>query len=138
MEKTEKTLHFKADNVTTPYEEKLTEKTLNEFQKGVVPRTTLTATEIALQHGNIDLAFEKAIVHCTENERWHIKQKRIDFFNKQANLYLKKDKRHSALKTFERLLSFNLAHDEKLEVQKHLLHLYSISQQHALDSQSIK
>ena len=73
---------------------------------------------------NADIAFEKALACGNEREKFEIKQKKIDFIKAQGEVYLKNDKRNSALLTYEKLLSLNLAESERREVQTKLLGLY--------------
>jgi len=72
-----------------------------------------------------DITFDRAAAYCTEQQKWEIKQKRIELFKKQADEYIKKDKRQNALDAYEKLLSFNLTQDERKDAQKTLLDLYS-------------
>ena len=88
----------------------------------------LHAAELFLKSGNFqhaDIAFDKAIGSCeTEQQRTHVKDKRINFYKQQAKSYLDNEKRQSAVLAYEKLLSLNLAAVEKQEAQATLLDLY--------------
>ena len=86
------------------------------------------AGELFLKSGNFehaDIAFERAIGACeTEQQRTNVKDKKINFYKQQAKSYLDNEKRQSAALAYEKLLSFNLASNEKKEAQETLLELY--------------
>ena len=100
---------------------------INPIEKGKVA-DLMKATEMLIKGGNFDdadITFDRAAAYCNEQQKWEIKQKRIELFKKQADEYIKKDKRQNALDAYEKLLSFNLTQDERKDAQKTLLDLYS-------------
>ena len=87
----------------------------------------IQAAELFVKAGNFeeaDIAFERALGCGNDNEKWNIKQKRIDLYKNQAFDYFESDKRHSALVAYEKLLAYNLSETERREVQSKLLYLY--------------
>lgn len=85
------------------------------------------AAGLFVKAGNFDFAenaFEKALSTGNEKQKEEIKQNRIKSYKEQAELYLKNDKRNSALVAYEKLLLLNLKGEERKEIQKSLLGLY--------------
>jgi len=87
----------------------------------------ILAAEMFVKAGNFysaDMAFEKALGCSGDNQRFEVKQIKIDLYKSQAEHYLKNDKRSGAAIAFERLLELNLAPTERREIQEKLLNLY--------------
>ncbi|MDO8509131.1 MAG: hypothetical protein Q7S27_05610 [Nanoarchaeota archaeon] len=85
------------------------------------------SAEMFVKAGNFnyaDIAFEKALSCAGDNQRFEIKQIKIDMYKSQAENYLKNDKRNNAVNAFEKLIELNLAPSERKEVQDKLLSLY--------------
>ncbi len=71
-----------------------------------------------------DASFNKALALGSTQEKVFVKNLKRDYYKAQAKIYLQQDKRANAVKLYERLLSLDLAVDEKKEIQKTLLELY--------------
>lgn len=85
------------------------------------------AAELFVKGGSFDqadVAFDKALASCNEKQKQEVKNKKIDFYKQQAELYLQNDKRHSALSAYEKLLTLNLGETERRLAQERLLGLY--------------
>ncbi len=99
---------------------------INTAFKGMISDYILAA-EMFVKAGNFDnadITFEKAIGCASDEQRFEIKQVKIDLYKNQAEHYFKNDKRSSAVIAFERLLTLNVTENERREVQEKLLGLY--------------
>ncbi len=99
---------------------------INTAKKAII-NDYIAAARMFVRAGNFDNAdimFERALGHANDNEKFEIKQKKIDAYKNQAGEYLKNDKRNNAVLSFEKLLDLNLAQSERKEIQEKLLILY--------------
>lgn len=76
------------------------------------------------KYGEADDALKKALVSGTEKQKFEIKAKRKEIIIKQAEYYVKRDKRKHAMEAYEQALKLELNPDEKKKVQAQLLILY--------------
>jgi len=83
--------------------------------------------ELFIKAGRYDLAeelFNRALASANAKQKEQIKISRKEFYKIQAKSYLNKDKRHNAMKTYEKLLSLGLDLEERRKAQEALLDLY--------------
>ena len=71
-----------------------------------------------------DISIQKAFAVANDRQKAAIKSKIKEAYKFQAVDFLKKDKRKHAMAAYEKLLGFDLAPDEKKDVQRNLLSLY--------------
>ena len=99
---------------------------INTTYKGMLSDYVASA-EMFVKGGNFensDISFEKALACANDNEKFEIKQIKIDYYKHRAEEYLRDDKRTNAVAAFEKLLTLNLALTERKEIQEKLLNLY--------------
>ena len=88
----------------------------------------MKSTELFIKAGDFDEAdasFSKALGSATEMQKRVLRIKKKDMIKTQAEDYIKRDKRASALKSYEKLLDMpELSSDEKGKIQSNLLDLY--------------
>ena len=73
-----------------------------------------------------DISFSKATASATDLQKKVLKEKKKEMLKIQAEVYMKKDKRANAMKTYERLIEMHeLSLEEKKIVQTKLLDLYN-------------
>lgn len=87
----------------------------------------IKAGGLFIKAGNFDLAdsmFEKAFAYGDTIQKVMVKNAKRGMYKKQAELYLKNDKRKNAMLAYERLFELDLSPLEKREVHEKLLKLY--------------
>lgn len=87
----------------------------------------LKSAELYIKAGSYeesDISMTKAFAVANERQKVEIKVKIKESYKKQAQDFLKKDKRKHAAEAYEKLLTLDLNPLEKKEVQKTLLELY--------------
>ncbi len=102
-----------AAEINTTYDGKM-----NDFIKSCVLFTKGGSFDEA------DISFTKAMGSATELQKGRLKVVRKDALKAQAREYLNRDRRSHAVEAYEKLLSLELASDEKREAQNTLLMLY--------------
>ncbi len=92
---------------------------MNDFMKSV---------ELFIQAGAFDesdATFSKALACGTDLQKGALKSKRKEMYKKQAEEFIKKDKRKHAMITYEKILEIDqISPDEKKMAQNALLGLY--------------
>lgn len=73
----------------------------------------------------VDDAIKKAMGETNVSRRAEIAFEIKEYYKRQAELFEFDNKRNSAAKIYEKLLSMDLRHREKLEIKKKLLGLYT-------------
>ena len=87
----------------------------------------IKAGGLFIKAGNFDLAdsmFDKAFAYADTIQKVGIKNSKKEMYKKQAELYLKNDKRKNAMLAYERLSELDLDSLERRETQQRLLSLY--------------
>ena len=91
-------------------------------------------------HGNdfaeAERIFSQALALGNDREKWEMKQQFKQFHFMQAQDYLKHDRRSNAKVLYQKMLSMDLAPNERADVQNQLLQLYyklgNVREYHAL------
>jgi tetratricopeptide (TPR) repeat protein len=78
----------------------------------------------ASDFGEVDISVTKALASANTMQRAQIKTQQKQIYMAQAQALVKKDKRSTALKAYEKILTFELTPNEKKDVQITLLGLY--------------
>lgn len=119
-----KTIRAAAD-ITTTYKEKI-----GQFMKSV---------EFNIRGNNFteaDRLFVQALALGNDREKIDMKQLYKQFHFAQAQAYMKNDRRNNAKEVYQKMLSLDLNHSEKLDIQNRLLDLYyrlgNVREYHAL------
>jgi tetratricopeptide (TPR) repeat protein len=119
-----KTIRAAAD-ITTTYKEKI-----GQFMKSV---------EFNIRGNNFteaDRLFVQALALGNDREKIDMKQLYKQFHFAQAQAYMKNDRRNNAKEVYQKMLSLDLNHSERLDVQNRLLDLYyrlgNVREYHAL------
>ena len=119
-----KTIRAAAD-ITTTYKEKI-----GQFMKSV---------EFNIRGNNFteaDRLFVQALALGNDREKIDMKQLYKQFHFSQAQAYMKNDRRNNAKEVYQKMLSLDLNHSEKLDIQNRLLDLYyrlgNVREYHAL------
>lgn len=71
-----------------------------------------------------DVSFNKAIALGNQMQKANLKEARKKLYKAQALEYISKDRRTQAMKTYEKILAFDMSPSEKKEIQDTLLKLY--------------
>ncbi|MEK6818778.1 MAG: hypothetical protein AABY10_02490 [Nanoarchaeota archaeon] len=102
-----------ASEINTSFQNKLNDyvKTMDLFVRG-------NDTEKVIS------VMGRALVIANDTQKNEIKNKVKSFYNLQAELLIKKNKRRQAITLYENLLDFELNDSERKEVQDKLLNLY--------------
>ncbi len=83
--------------------------------------------ELLVKGGNFDeadISFNKALAMANERQKLEIKIKRKDMLKRQADEYMKKDRRKNAMDVYEKMQEIDLTAQEKKDVRDKLLYLY--------------
>src|SRR3989344_5905363 len=88
----------------------------------------LKSGELFIKTGNFeeaDFSFGKALGLCDFTGKQSVKDSMKEYYKVQAKVYLLENKRKYAADAYERLLTFSLPTDERVNAQKTLLDLYN-------------
>ena len=102
-----------ASDINTTFKSKM-----NDFMKAV---------ELYVRGGNYseaDFVFQQALALAMEREKPELRTMMKGYYLNEARNFTRSDKRNQAKKAYEKLLTFELAPQEKREAQQHLLVLY--------------
>lgn len=87
----------------------------------------MKATELYIKGGNYaeaDFVFQQTLALATEIEKPGLRAQLKNYYANEAQHFMKADKRNQAKKVYEKLLTFELAPQEKQAAQQQLLGLY--------------
>ena len=87
----------------------------------------MKSVELYIKGGNYaeaDLIFAQALALARDSEKSELKNVMKKSYLEQARAYVKVDKRNQAKKAYEKVLTLDLSHDEKKDVQQQLLAIY--------------
>ena len=87
----------------------------------------LNETKFFIKAGYFDRADEamkKALSESNSPQKKEVYSAVKEFYNEQANIYLKQLKRGNAARVYEKLLEMNISDEERKEIKKKLLELY--------------
>lgn len=102
-----------ASDINTTFKSKM-----NDFMKAV---------ELYVRGGNYseaDFVFQQALALAMEREKPELRALMKGYYFNEARNFTRLDKRNQAKKVYEKLLTLELAPQEKREAQEHLLVLY--------------
>ncbi|NCN98969.1 hypothetical protein COU62_02755 [Candidatus Pacearchaeota archaeon CG10_big_fil_rev_8_21_14_0_10_35_219] len=87
----------------------------------------MKSAELFIRGGGFDEAdtvFKFALACGNSKEKEEMKNGLKNYYQNQAEYYMKRDKRNQAKKTYEKMMTLSLNDDEKKEIRGKLLNLY--------------
>lgn len=87
----------------------------------------MKSCELFIKAGNFDesdVSFSKALASSSERGKEALRAKRKAAYWQQAATFLKRDKRKHAMETYEKMLTIELAGDDRKKIQDELVNLY--------------
>jgi len=76
------------------------------------------------RYDEADISIKRAIAIADSKQKMKVKESEKEFYKMMARFYISNDKRKQAMEAYEKMLTLEMAGEERIEAQKNLLGLY--------------